>query len=309
MPESLFGGGESSSPPKKKRKTRGTGAGIGRRQKSSRITSTEKKVEDCQGPDQSQLDLDEVAGPSSPTNRSDKRSEWKNSPKGKESIAKSRKKYESSEKASITRRRYKSSQERLESRKRYDVSQSGLERRSRYDSSQQGAERKVKYECSPGGEETRRRYKSAEGRLVRAEYRRSEGGITARRKAAEKYKGSEIGREAQSKARRRYELKESAFQRRQRYNAMRAYNRRVKKAIHHLVKRAAENRLPENFPVDRDSEHEFPHELLGEQSDEPEQPEPGVEESLSNKRAMSAIRSYKVSFRCCGNNFLDLAIV
>ena len=314
----LFGGGESSSPPKKKRKTRGTGQGIGRRKKSSRSISTESKVEDRprQQPEKSRLE--EVAGPSTTKHRSDKRSEWKNSPKGKESIAKSREKYESSEKALLTRRRYKSSQERLETNQRYDASQGGIQRKSRYDASQEGAERKAKYdasqqgadrkarydasqqgadrkeryEFSPGGKETRRRYESADGRLVRTEYSQSVGGISARRKALKNYKDSEIGREMQKKARKRYELKESAKQRKKRYNAMRAYNGRVKKAIQHLAKRAAEFR-----PSNTESQHDILDEQFDEQPElkDPSQNEPGVEESASNKSAMSAIRSYKVS--------------
>ena len=280
LPICLLGGGENSSPPKKKRKTRGTGQGIGRRQKSSRSISTKIKVEDRQEPEQTQLE--EIAGPSSSASQIDKRSQWKNSPKGKESISKSRKKYESSEKASLTRQRYKSSQEGIDARTAYDSSPAGRERKGRYDSSQQGAERKARYELSPGGAETRRRYKS------------SEGGISARRRATQKYENSVIGREARLIARRRYEVRESAQQRRSRYYQTKAYKKRVKMAIKHLVTRAAENRS-----VGSDSGEQFsneqPEKQPHEQLKEPEETEHPVDESVSNKEAMSIIRSHEVS--------------
>ena len=323
----LVGGGESdsTSPPKKKRR-RSKNSDLGRRRKTSRKPTTTSSSAEERQDEQGNSPDPEATNSSKSAEQSEKKSAWRNSPRGKESIAKSREKYESSEKAHLTRQRYESneglitrrryesnegletrrryeSNEGLETRRRYESnegletrrryeSNEGLETRRRYDASQQGSDRKIRYELSPGGEATRRRYKSEEGVSVRAAYGRSDDGVFARRRTVTKYKNTEAGRKAQDESRRRYELRESAQQRKLLYYKRQAYTKRVKKAVSHLVQRDA----AKAHIVSTEEEQQFPDEEHGRPDTErTEEREPGVEESTSNKEAMATIRSHKVS--------------
>ena len=273
----LVGGGdqegEASSPPKKKRcRGKGRSGSLGRRRKTSRV-STERASENSG---------DEKPGPSK---TADRIAAWKKSPQGKLSIAKSNKKYRMKEKSAKLQqeasRRYESTEKAKSTRHSYE-SEHGQETRRRYES-EHGQETRRRYE-SEHGQETRRRYMSAEGRETREQYRLSEAG----KEATKRYKDSELGREAQTKSRKKYELKEAAKKRKLRYNRRVAYNKSVKKAVSHLAKRAAEA-----HPADSNDEHQF----FDEQArDEPsEHSEPGAEEFLPNSKAMTEIRSHLVS--------------
>ena len=270
----LFGGGESdsTSPPKKKRR-RSKSSDLGRRRKTSREPATTSSSVEDRRDELGNSPCQEATNSSPSAKQSEKRSAWRNSSRGKESIAKSREKYESSEKGRLTRQRYESNE--------------GLETRRQYDASQQGSDRKIRYELSPGGEATRRRYKSEEGVLVRAAYSRSGDGISARRRTVTKYKNTKAGREAQEESRRRYELRESAKQRKLLYYKRQAYKKRVKKAVSHLVNRGLANKEEEQQLLNEEN--------IQPDTARPEEQEPGEEECTSNKEAMAIIRSHKVS--------------
>ena len=299
----LVGGGEidSTSPPKKKRR-RSKSSDLGRRRKTSRKPTTTSSSAEDRRDEQGNSPDPQATNSSTLAEQSEKTSAWRNSPRGKESIAKSREKYESSQKAHLTRQRYESneglitrrryeSNEGLITRRRYE-SNEGLETRRRYDASQQGSDRKIRYELSPGGEATRRRYKSEEGASVRVAYSRSDDGVFARRRTVKKYKNTEAGRKAQDESRRRYELRESARQRKLLYYKRQAYTKRVTKAVSHLVQRDA----AKAHMASTEEEQQFPDEEHGcPDTERAEEHEPGVEDSNSNKEAMAIIRSHKVS--------------
>ena len=204
---SLVGGGETecTSPPKKKR-CRSRGPSIGRRPKTSRRT-TNTTGKDRQDKQERNPKQENISSPSSSTKQSDKRSAWLDSPKGKESIAKSRKKYESSEKAHLTRKRYESN-EGLETRRRYE-SNEGLETRRRYESNE-GLETRRRYESNEGLE-TRRRYESNDGLETRRTYDSSLDGLERKRR----YDTSQLGADRKAK----YELSPGGAATRRRYKS------------------------------------------------------------------------------------------
>ena len=214
--QGLLGGGESdsTSPPKKKRR-RSKNSDLGRRRKTShKPTTTSSSAEERQD-EQGNSPDPEATNSSKSAEQSGKKSAWRNSPRGKESIAKSREKYESSEKAHLTRQRYESN-EGLITRRRYE-SNEGLETRRRYESNE-GLETRRRYESNEGLE-TRRRYESNEGLETRRRYESNEGLETRRR--YESNEGLETRNASQQGSDRkiRYELSPGGEATRRRYKS------------------------------------------------------------------------------------------
>ena len=172
----LVGGGEDNeaitSPPKKRRR-RGKGrTGLIGRKPKSRKASTEEE-----------LPLDKTMNIGNRVIGSvNKRDEWKDSPRGKASIAASHQKYEGSKKAHQTRQTYEASPGGMETRKIYEASPGGVETRKIYEASAGGMETRKIYEASPGGVETRKIYEASPGGVeTRKIYEASPGGMETRR--------------------------------------------------------------------------------------------------------------------------------
>ena len=316
----LVGGGEDNeaitSPPKKRRR-RGKGRTrlIGRKPKSKNA-STEEELPLEKTMDIGNLDIGSV----------NEKNAWKDSPRGKASIAASHRKYESSKKAYQTRQTYEASLGGMETRRIYEASPGGMETRRIYEASHGGMETRRIYEASPGGMETRktyeliperkeskkrnessegcietrRRYKSSQGRMEsRKRYESKEEAQNTRRRYMStegrfvriKYSASKVGHESQVRARTKYELKEENQKRN-------AYNRRVKRALEHANGRAAEQDRPAAAETEPDQKSE-PAELDANAADrsgeESTFSRPGAGNSRSNKDAMAIIRSHKVS--------------
>ena len=315
----LVGGGEDNeaitSPPKKRRR-RGKGrTGLIGRKPKSRNASTKEELPVDKTMDISNLDIGSV----------NKKNAWKDSPRGKASIAASHKKYESSKKAYQTRQTYEASPGGMETRRIYEASPGGMEIRRIYEASPGGMETRRIYEASPGGMETRktyeliperkeskkrnessegcietrRRYKSSQGRMEsRKRYESKEEAQNTRRRYMStegrfvriKYSASKVGHESQVRARTKYELKDENQKRN-------AYNRRVKRALEHVNARAAGKGRP--AAAETEPEKSDPAELDANAADhsgeESTFSSPGAGNSRSNKDAMAIIRSHKVS--------------
>ena len=172
----LVGGGEDNeaitSPPKKRRR-RGKGrTGLIGRKPKSRNASTKEELPLDKTMDISNLDIGSV----------NKKNAWKDSPRGKASIAASHKKYESSKKAYQTRQTYEASPGGMETRRIYEASPGGMETRRIYEASPGGMETRRIYEASPGGMETRKIYEVSPGGMeTRKIYEASPGGMETRK--------------------------------------------------------------------------------------------------------------------------------
>ena len=172
----LVGGGEDNeaitSPPKKRRR-RGKGrTGLIGRKPKSRKASTEEEL-----PLDKTMDIgNRVIG------SVNKRDAWKDSPRGKASIAASHQKYEGSKKAHQTRQTYEASPGGMETRKIYEASAGGMETRKIYEASPAGMETRKIYEASPAGMETRKIYEASPGGVeTRKIYEASPGGMETRK--------------------------------------------------------------------------------------------------------------------------------
>ena len=215
---SLAGGGdqeeseEGMSPPKKRRK-RGKGplSQITRRRKTS------KSTEGVTGSEESLVSSSEDNAVS--PKMTDKKAAWRNSPKGKSSIAESNKKYhlknksieplrqasrkyEATDKARSTRSRYEAN-EGAETRARYEANE-GAKTRARYEANE-GAETRARYEANKGAE-TRARYEANKGAETRARYEANKGAETRARYEANKgaetrarYEASHDGKETRKR--------------------------------------------------------------------------------------------------------------
>ena len=172
----LVGGGEDNeaitSPPKKRRR-RGKGrTGLIGRKPKSRNASTKEELPLDKSMDISNLDIGSV----------NKKNAWKDSPRGKASIAASHKKYDSSKKAYQTRQTYEASPGGMETRRIYEASPGGMEARRIYEASPGGMETRRIYEASPGGMETRKIYEASPGGMeTRKIYEASPGGMETRK--------------------------------------------------------------------------------------------------------------------------------
>ena len=270
---SLAGGGdqeeseEGMSPPKKRRK-RGKGPlnQITRRRKTSK--STEEVTESEESLVSSSLD--NAVSPK----MTDKKAAWRNSPKGKSSIAESNKKYHL---------KNKSIEPRRQASMKYEATDKARSTRSRYEANK-GAETRARYEASDDGKETRKRYKSSQGRIEsQASYECSWKGLQTRIR----YNSSQGASAIRDTSRYGLSFKQRTV----------LYKKQVKNAIKHLIARTAETK--QNAETEPDTKNEPPHEgaadLSGEES---VNPEPGAEKFPTNKNAMATIRSHKVGHLC-----------
>ena len=219
----LVGGGEDSkdiaSPPKKRRKRgKGRSRQIGKQQKSRNAGAKKEmdKTMDTENNGLTPIGNSKVGSPI-------KKATWRESPRGKASIAASHEKYEGSKKAQLTRQAYRASFRGVETKKTYEASSKAMQTRKSYEASSEGMETRMSYEASPGGMETRRSYEASSGgkgtRLTyeslpeRRESKKrnesSEGYIATRRR----YKSSQ----GRVESRKRYESKEEAQNTRRRY--------------------------------------------------------------------------------------------
>ena len=304
---SITGGGDQEtndvSPPSKRRKKgKGRAKQLDRRRKSSK-SNLDKDVNIVpEEIGETEIEIGNVTPTTSP--RLDRKAAWRKSPQGRASSAASNRKYETSPLARSTRRRYETSEE-------------GIEKRRRYESLQERKELKRRNESTTKSTEMRRRYRSTEGRFIRAEYDKTkhgresrkraihkygnteggresrkraihkygntEGGRESMRRAIKKFDNTEGGRKSHARARKKYELKEAAQKRKLCYKQRKAYyNRRVKKAMKHLSKKAVEITEPQRTDDDNQTD------------EKPKHSEDGAENSCSNKEAMATIRSHKV---------------
>ena len=185
----LVGGGEDNeaitSPPKKRRRRgKGRTRQIGRKPKS-RNTSTEEELPLDKTMDIGNRDIGSV----------NKKDAWKDSPRGKASIAASHQKYEGSKKAHQTRLSYEASPGGMETRRIYEASPGGVETRKIYEASHGGMETRKIYEASPGGVETRKIYEASPGGM---ETRRSYNASTRRLETRSIYEATPGGMETRS---------------------------------------------------------------------------------------------------------------
>ena len=312
---SLAGGGDEEesekgmSPPKKRRKR-----GKGPLRQITRRRKTSKSTEEVTESEESLVSSSEDNAVSPRPKMTDRKAAWRNSPKGKSSIAESNKKYHLKNKSIKPRqqasKKYEASDKARSTRSRYETNE-GAETRARYVANE-GAETRARYEASYDGKETRKRYKSSQDRLeTNRKYEGTKGALETRRR----YKSSQGRLESQAS----YECSWKGLQTRIRYNSeirdrsryslsfkqrTVSYKKRVKNAIQHLIARASETKPDPDAETGPDAEmgphtkNGPPHDGAADQSrEESVNPEPGAEKFLTNKNAMATIRSHKVGHK------------
>ena len=193
---------------------------------------------------------------------------WKATPKGRESVSRSKKKYSATESGADAKKDAQSKYVRTES-----GADAKKDAQSKYLTTESGADAKKdaqsKYVTTESGADAKKD--------AQRKYMKSEPG----RHAVRRYKTSKRGSKAQQQSSERYEQTGKAKMRK---NAYRQYKKVVREAVKRSVKATLKS----------EADHER-------KPNDEETSQPGDGSTLFNREAMNEIRSYKVSFMFLGS--------